>query len=167
MIRATIIVSGTVQGVGFRYVVRNSVKPLTITGHVKNLEDQTVEIIVEGSKKDIQSLVQAIRSAKEPVSVKDVNVTYGEATGEFKSFKIIFGDMVEELVEGLSTGHMLLMTSIGKQDQMLDKQDQMLDKQDQTVTEIRNLSTNMHDMMDIRFNRLEGEIRLIKEKIGI
>lgn len=54
MIRAKIIVSGMVQGVGFRFAVRNNVKPLKITGHVKNLEDETVEIVVEGLKESIQ-----------------------------------------------------------------------------------------------------------------
>ena len=194
MVRAVIIVSGIVQGVGFRYFVRNSAKFLKVTGYVKNLEDETVEIAAEGIKEDIQSLIRTIRSVKEPASVDDVKVSYGEATGEFKSFKIITGDLRDELVEGLGTGHMLLMASnykqdqmlgkqdqmlgkqdqmlgkqdqmLGKQDQMLGKQDQMLGKQDQTVTGIRALSNNMQNMMDIRFNRLEGEIRLIKEKIG-
>lgn len=160
MLRATIIVSGMVQGVGFRFNVRNNAKFLKITGYVKNLEDETVEIVVEGLKESIHSLIHAIRHVEEPALVKDVEVSYGEATGEFKSFKIVAGDLKEELIEGLSTGHMLLMKS-------LDKQDQMLNKQDQTVVEIRTLSTNMHDMLDARFSRLEDEIRLIKEKVGL
>ena len=147
MMRATIIVSGMVQGVGFRFNVRNNAKFLKITGYVKNLEDETVEIVVEGLKESIQSLIQTIRYVEEPALVKDIEVSYGEATGEFKSFKIVAGDLKEELIEGLSTGHMLLMKS-------LNKQDQMLDKQDQTVIEIRTLSTNMHDMLDARFSRL-------------
>lgn len=160
MMRATIIVSGMVQGVGFRFNVRNNAKFLKITGYVKNLEDETVEIVVEGLKESIQSLIQTIRHVEEPALVKDIEVSYGEATGEFKSFKIVAGDLKEELIEGLSTGHMLLMKS-------LNKQDQMLDKQDQTVIEIRTLSTNMHDMLDARFSRLEDEIRLLKEKVGL
>ena len=45
MERATIIVSGMVQGVGFRYTVRASAASLKISGYVKNLEDGTVEIV--------------------------------------------------------------------------------------------------------------------------
>ena len=43
----------------------------------------------------------------------------------------------------------------------------MMGKQDETATEIRNLSDNLQSMMDRRFQRLESEIRLIKNKIGI
>ncbi len=66
---------------------------------------------------------------------------------------------------------------VGKQDQMLDKQDQtiatiqgcsdkMLDKQDQTTSEVRTPSNNLGDMMNRHFQRIDGEIRLIKDKIG-
>lgn len=50
---------------------------------------------------------------------------------------------------------------------MLDKQDKVLAVQGETVRAIRGLSDNMHDMIDGRFQRLDGEIRLIKEKIGL
>ena len=43
----------------------------------------------------------------------------------------------------------------------------MLDKQDETTEAIRALSSNMHDMMDSRFERLENEIAKIKEKLAI
>ena len=48
---------------------------------------------------------------------------------------------------------------------MLDKQDQMLDKQDVVISEIRSLSSNMHDMIDARFRRLEDEISNIKARL--
>ena len=192
MERATIIVDGIVQGVGFRYKVRAGAVSLGVTGYVKNLDDETVEIVAEGSKQNIESLIQKIRNFGEPVVVKDIKASYQEATGEFKSFRIVIGDMLAEMVEGFATGNMHFEISHRKQDQMLDKQDQMLDKQDQmldkqdqtiatirgysekmldkqdqTTAEVRSLSNNLSDMMDSRFQRLEGEIRLIKDKIGI
>ena len=159
--------------------------------------------MAEGSKQNIESLIQKIRNFGEPVVVKDIKVSYQEATGEFKSFRIVIGDMLAEMVEGFATGNMHFEIShrkqdqtiatirgysekmLDKQDQMLDKQDQMLDKQDQTIAtirgysekmldkqdqttaEVRSLSNNLSDMMDSRFQRLESEIRLIKDKIGI
>ena len=210
MERATIIVDGLVQGVGFRYKVRAGAVSLGVTGHVKNLDDETVEIVAEGSKQDIESLIQKMRNFGEPVVVKGIKVSRQKATGEFRSFRIVVGDMLAEMVEGFATGNMHFEISHRKQDQMLDKQDQMLDKQDQTIAtiqdysekmldkqdqmldkqdqtiatiqgysekmldkqdqtsaEVRRLSDNLGNMMDRRFQRLEGEIRLIKGKIGI
>ncbi len=210
MERATIIVDGLVQGVGFRYKVRAGAVSLGVTGHVKNLDDETVEIVAEGSKQDIESLIQKMRNFGEPVVVKGIKVSRQKATGEFRSFRIVVGDMLAEMVEGFATGNMHFEIShrkqdqmldkqdqtiatiqgysekmLDKQDQMLDKQDQMLDKQDQTIAtiqgysekmldkqdqtsaEVRRLSDNLGNVMDRRFQRLEGEIRLIKGKIGI
>ena len=41
----------------------------------------------------------------------------------------------------------------------------MLGKQDVVINEIRSLSSNMHDMMDARFQRLEDEISKIKARL--
>ena len=160
MERATIIVSGMVQGVGFRYTVRASAASLKISGYVKNLEDGTVEIVAEGARQNTGLLIQNIRSAVEPAIVEDALVSYQKATGEFKSFSIMPGDILKEMVAGFATENALLVRSN-------EKQDGMLEKQDQTVSEIQGLSNNMHDMMDRRFQRLEGDVRQIKEKIGL
>ena len=171
MERARIIVHGTVQGVGLRYTVRAYATPLKITGHVKNLEDGTVEIIAEGTKQNIESLVQRIRDTEEPAVVENVSVSYQKATGEFKMFRVILGDMLAEIAEGFATGQTHFKISHKKQDQTIAEirgsTDRVVDKQDQTIAEIHGLSGNLHDMMDRRFQRIEGEIRLIKEKIGI
>lgn len=41
----------------------------------------------------------------------------------------------------------------------------MLDKQDIVINEIHSLSSNMHDMMDAWFQRLEDEISKIKTRL--
>ena len=178
MKRATIIVDGVVQGVGFRYTVRRIAKSLGLAGQVKNMDDGSVEIVAEGSEQDIESLIQHMRGVKKPAIVEDIRVSYQSATKKGKSFSIIPGDMLAEMVEGFGTGAIHFEQANEKLDKMLDKQDEtiatirersdrMLDKQDETTTEIRNLSDNMQSMMDRRFQRLESEIRLIKNKIGI
>ena len=104
MTRAVIIAKGIVQGVGFRYTVRNAAFLLGINGCVKNLDDGSVEIIAEGTRPNIDSLVQGIRNAKEPAMVADVSVSYEEVPDEFESFKIVAGDLVREIMEGFGTG---------------------------------------------------------------
>ncbi len=46
--RATILVSGKVQGVGLRNSVKNVAKEIGLKGSVENLEDESVLIICEG-----------------------------------------------------------------------------------------------------------------------
>ena len=178
MKRAEIVASGTVQGVGFRYHVRALATKLRLAGHVRNMEDGTVEIICEGEQGDIEALVEKIRAMKPPVEVEDVSVAYSDAQG-LANFKIIVGDQTQEMVEGFGTGaaYMAMMLGkqdqmlgkqdemLGKQDEMLGKQDQMLGKQDQTIAEIRALSSSITDMLDSRLSRLEREVSEIKAKL--
>lgn len=42
--RADITVSGLVQGVGFRYMVRGAARQCLLKGEVENMEDETVRI---------------------------------------------------------------------------------------------------------------------------
>ena len=52
------IVSGIVQGVGFRYFIYRKAVELGLRGYVKNLFDGNVEIVVEGEKDKIQILIE-------------------------------------------------------------------------------------------------------------
>ena len=164
--RADIVVSGLVQGVGFRYMVRSVARQCLLKGEVENLEDETVRIACEGEEEGISKLVEAVRNARKPIEVDDVQVEYSEPTGRFKNFRIIIGDQLTEMSEGFGTGSAYLRMMLDKQDLMLDKQDLMLDKQDVVISEIRSLSSNMHDMMDARFQRLEDEIAKIKTRLS-
>ena len=162
---ADIAVSGLVQGVGFRYMVRSAAHQCLLKGEVENLEDDTVRIACEGEERNIVKFVEAVRSAKKPIEVDDIRIEYSEPAGRFKNFRIIVGDQLMEMLEGFGTGSAYLRLTLDKQDMMLDKQDMMLDKQDVVINEIRSLSSNMHDMMDARFQRLEDEISKIKARL--
>ena len=177
--RADMIVSGLVQGVGFRHMIRGVARQCVLKGEAENMEDETVRITCEGEEGGISKLVEEVRNAKEPIEVDGVQIEYSEPTGRFKNFRIIIGDQLTEMSEGFGTGSAYLRMALDKQDQMLGKQDQMLGKQDQmlgkqdqmlgkqdqmlgkqdqmlgkqdvTIKEIRSLSSNMHAMMDTRF----------------
>ncbi len=57
-----IVVHGRVQGVGFRYFVRNLGMRLGLTGNVSNLPDSTVEIIVHGNPKRIGEFIKEVQN---------------------------------------------------------------------------------------------------------
>ncbi|MEO2862721.1 acylphosphatase [Ligilactobacillus ruminis] len=58
--RLHLIFYGKVQGVGFRYRSTMLANELGLTGWVKNLEDGTVEMQVQGSTRVIDKLVEGL-----------------------------------------------------------------------------------------------------------
>jgi len=58
--RRTIVFSGRVQGVGFRITVVQFAEGLALAGTVRNLDEGDVELVVEGSARDIDELVQRL-----------------------------------------------------------------------------------------------------------
>ncbi|HXG45196.1 MAG TPA: acylphosphatase [Gemmatimonadales bacterium] len=54
------IVTGLVQGVGFRFFVARRAAALGITGHAANLPDGRVEVVASGSPEALASLERAL-----------------------------------------------------------------------------------------------------------
>jgi acylphosphatase len=90
MKRIHLIISGDVQGVGYRTWVRGIAKKLRITGWVKNREDGAVEVVAEGLISDLETFVTSCRRGPEVAWVEHVDVTRQEATGEFPGFEVIY-----------------------------------------------------------------------------
>lgn len=103
-VRAVIRAYGDVQRVGYRFVVQDVARKMGVKGYVKNLPDGSVEIVVEASKEIVDKFVGALKFREPPMDVVRLDVVYGEATGEYKFFSLVPGDLAEELVEGFGTG---------------------------------------------------------------
>jgi Acylphosphatases len=86
--RIHIIVSGRVQGVFFRDFTRRHAQNLGITGWVRNLPNGEVEIIAEGKRSKLLSLIEAVKIGPQYAQVKDCKVNWEEYKGEFASFTI-------------------------------------------------------------------------------
>jgi acylphosphatase/uncharacterized protein YdcH (DUF465 family) len=124
---------GRVQRVGYREHVYNETFERNISGYVMNLKNGEVEIVAEGSEKDLQEFIDEINIIHRPIAVRSFTVRWEEATGEYADFEIIRGDIQEEMAERMDYAGNLLHSMDSKFDRMLDKQDQMLDKQDQSI----------------------------------
>ncbi|OGS40814.1 MAG: hypothetical protein A2506_05980 [Elusimicrobia bacterium RIFOXYD12_FULL_66_9] len=59
--RLYLLVEGRVQGVGFRWFVRDRAESLGLAGWTRNREDGTVEAEVEGSRKAVDAFVTSLR----------------------------------------------------------------------------------------------------------
>ena len=55
-VRRRIVVSGRVQGVGFRYATQHEANRLGLRGWVRNTDDGKVEIVAEGTPADVDAL---------------------------------------------------------------------------------------------------------------
>ncbi|MFW9886902.1 MAG: carbamoyltransferase HypF [Candidatus Thorarchaeota archaeon] len=87
--RAEIHVTGIVQGVGFRPFVYRVASNLSLVGYVLNLGDAGVQIVVEGNRKDIENLIEQLRSDPPSISrIESVNVEWDSPTNSFDSFSI-------------------------------------------------------------------------------
>lgn len=80
--RARVVVSGVVQGVGFRYTCQAAAQRRGLGGWVRNLQDGRVEALFEGPKGDVEALVEWCRRGPEGASVTDVAVEWQEPPAE-------------------------------------------------------------------------------------
>jgi hydrogenase maturation protein HypF len=89
LLRGNINVHGIVQGVGFRPFVYRTAAKFGLKGYVRNLEDASVEIVVEGSKNQVQNFLKALKNEAPSVSsIRKIQVKYEKFSGEFRRFEI-------------------------------------------------------------------------------
>jgi len=67
-----IIISGSVQGIGYRSWMKHQAKRLSLAGWVKNREDGAVESIVQGDSASIQQLIDRVHLGPPLASVSSV-----------------------------------------------------------------------------------------------
>lgn len=65
-------VSGTVQGVGFRFFVQNKARELGLSGRVRNLDDGRVEVYAIGSKTQLSELAAALHMGPRMAEVRHI-----------------------------------------------------------------------------------------------
>lgn len=81
------IVSGKVQGVGFRYFSQATAAEHDINGWVRNLSDGTVELHVEGEEGKYNSFKQSLRDGNRFVGVEQIEEK-DVPTENYKAFEI-------------------------------------------------------------------------------
>ncbi len=89
-IRATVRISGQVQGVSFRYHTRETARKHNVTGWVKNLADGDVAAVFEGQEDDVRRVLDWCHSGPAAARVDNLNVEVGEFRDEYSSFTISY-----------------------------------------------------------------------------
>jgi len=224
LIRAEILVRGSVQKVGYRDLVQEEALKLGVKGFVENLKDGRVRIVCEAEEEKVKQLIERINVKEELVYVESIDIVKkGPATGEFQYFEIRYGTLEEELgermvaavkyakamwddmrevkadIKEVKTDIKEMKTDIKEMKadikemktdikEMKDDIKEMktdikemkadikeirtdvktvLVKQDEVVEEVRGLREDLKSYMNKRFERLERDVALIKEKLGL
>ena len=87
--RLHIIYSGRVQGVGFRFNVKMTVRGFDVSGTVRNLSDGRVELIAEGERAELEAFAQAIRESGVGALIKQETIAWQPAAGGLRGFEIV------------------------------------------------------------------------------
>ena len=75
MLAQQVIFEGRVQGVGFRYTVKDLSRSFDVCGWVKNCPDGTVELAVMGEKAEVESFIKEIAEESEVAHhIKNIKV---------------------------------------------------------------------------------------------
>ncbi len=84
------IFEGRVQGVGFRYTAKDLAKGYDLVGTVRNCEDGTVELILQGEYDEITSYLEDLAENSEVAHhVQDMRVEEIAALQDLKGFTIV------------------------------------------------------------------------------
>lgn len=84
------IVSGKVQGVGFRDFVTRCAKEQGIVGSVKNKDDGTVEIVAQGTLDALKIFIELLHEGSVLARVDGVSADWHTAEQLFTDFEVLF-----------------------------------------------------------------------------
>lgn len=88
IVRFKVVITGLVQGVGFRYFVQERADSLGVTGWVRNLADGRVEAELEGAGDAVQMLIAAMREGPTFSHVEKVTTFPLSGGLQFNDFRV-------------------------------------------------------------------------------
>lgn len=83
-----VLVSGQVQGVGFRAATCSAARQLNLRGTVRNLVDGSVEIYAQGSHEKLETLLEHLKKAFHQNAI-NLNVKTTPTNHHYHDFRIV------------------------------------------------------------------------------
>ena len=90
MHRYFIQVFGRVQGVGFRYFVNYTAKSLNLTGWVKNCDNGSVHMEIQGKEKSISSFIEKLDKGNGFAKLEDMHCEKIESIDTERTFRVVY-----------------------------------------------------------------------------
>lgn len=82
------VISGKVQGVGYRYSTRDKARSLGLVGWVRNLADGRVEAMTEGERRQVNIMMEWFKQGPPAAEVDGVEIDE-LSVGKFGEFEIL------------------------------------------------------------------------------
>jgi len=76
--RVVVLVSGQVQGVGYRAFARKHALELGLAGYAENLSDGRVEVVAEGPEDALEHFLHFLRQGPRLSKVEEVEVQWSD-----------------------------------------------------------------------------------------
>jgi acylphosphatase len=91
LVCAKIVISGIVQGVGYRYFALRKASQYGLKGYVQNLyNNDDVEVVAEGEKSLILDFIKELKIGPRAAHVTDLKIQWETYQGKFQKFDIKF-----------------------------------------------------------------------------
>jgi acylphosphatase len=171
MTRVTIMAGGSIQGVGYRTLVKQATRQLGIKGLARNLPDGTVEIFCDGSSIQIKKLLKMIDykgRKNDPLSAyvarlkvyKEGDKGYRGPWKEYGEFDIDYGFEIKslvdrEIIDSLESGKFYVASS----------RDVGISSKDELTLLRTETSENFHTM-DKRYGSISEEMGKMRKEVS-
>lgn len=86
--RVSLKIIGLVQGINYRYLSQQQAQISGLVGYVKNLDDGSVELVVEGDASKLKKFVRWCYNGVGSATVLKIEENWSGETGEFSEFMI-------------------------------------------------------------------------------
>jgi acylphosphatase len=87
-VRVHVLVSGLVQGVGFRYFVYHKAHDLGLSGYVRNLFSGDVEMEAEGDRSLVEEFITEVKIGPRSAQVKDMKIGWIKCSSTQSRFEV-------------------------------------------------------------------------------
>jgi len=84
------LISGMVQGVGYRYFAIRAAERHGVAGYARNLEDGRVEVVAEGEVDAVEAFKKELQRGPAFASVTRVDEYVMEPSGRYRGFGVAY-----------------------------------------------------------------------------
>jgi acylphosphatase len=89
-VAAKVLISGNVQGVGFRYFTTDLARNYGVNGWVRNLATGDVEVEIEGDKSLVSGFLKELKAGPRYGRIGNFQIEWKPYEGKYDSFQVRF-----------------------------------------------------------------------------
>jgi len=88
MVARRFLITGYVQGVGYRFFALRAAARHQVLGTVRNLEDGRVEVIAEGEREAMDEFKKDLATGPSMAKIIEIDETDLQVTGLYRDFRV-------------------------------------------------------------------------------